>query len=154
MSELAQLYQESILDHHRRPRNPGRLPDATHASEGHNPLCGDRVTITVRVADAHVLGVCCEARGCALCRASGSMLTEAVLGLTLSEVVELAVRFCRVVGAPAARATAATVEAERSDSEQATLGPLLALTEVRNFPSRIRCATLSWEVLQAALESS
>jgi len=149
MSELTQLYQESILDHHRRPRNPGCLPDATHSSEGHNPLCGDRVTITARVADARVLGVCCEARGCALCRASGSMLTEAVLGLTLSEVSDLAARFCAAVGAPGARTPATSVEP--SDSEQARLGPLLALAEVRNFPSRIRCATLSWDVLRAAL---
>jgi nitrogen fixation NifU-like protein len=151
MSELTQLYQESILDHHRRPRNAGRLPDATHTSEGHNPLCGDRVTITARVADARVLGVCCEARGCALCRAAGSMLTEAVLGLTLSEVSELAARFCAAVEAPGVRTTAATAEPGRSSAEQATLGPLLALTEVRNFPSRARCATLSWEVLRAAL---
>jgi nitrogen fixation NifU-like protein len=150
VSDLSKLYQETILDHHRAPRNAGRLPDPTHTAEAHNPLCGDRVHVTLRVgplpgaaAAPGVLEVRCDAQGCALCRASGSLLSELVLGRSLAEVTEWLRQFLELAsGAP--------------DSEPALdaalLGVVAPLLEVRKFPSRRRCVSLSWEALRVALE--
>lgn len=147
MSDLNQLYQEQILDHHRSPRNAGRLSDPTHSAEAHNPLCGDRVRLTLRVgalpqAALAVLEARCDAQGCALCRASGSMLTELVAGRSVVEVSAWLARFIELASAA-------------PDSELAQDAALLEavapLLEVRKFPSRRRCITLSWEALRAAL---
>jgi nitrogen fixation protein NifU and related proteins len=140
MRELEQLYQELILDHHKRPRNAGRLSDPSHSAEGNNPLCGDRLALTLRVSGERILGVACDVSGCAICRASGSLLTEAIQGRSLKEVEllrsELMTRMTGPEGVPAA---------------DDALGPLIALLSVRQFPSRLRCATLAWETLQRAL---
>jgi nitrogen fixation NifU-like protein len=142
MSDLGQLYQQAILDHHKRPRNPGRLADATHMAEGHNPLCGDRLTLSLRLDEARVVGAACEVSGCAICRASGSLLTEAIVGRTSDEVSELAADFLsRMLGSDA------LAEAD-GPAWQPALEPLL---HVRRFPSRLRCATLAWDTLQRAL---
>lgn len=147
MSELTQLYQEQILDHHRSPRNAGRLPDPTHAAEAHNPLCGDRVRLTLRVgalphAALGVLEARCDAQGCALCRASGSMLTELVAGHSVAEVSVWLARFIELASAAPGSETA---------EDAALVGAVAPLLEVRNFPSRRRCITLSWEALRNAL---
>jgi nitrogen fixation protein NifU and related proteins len=149
MSDLEKLYQQQILDHHRAPRNAGRLSDPTHAAEAHNPLCGDRVNVTLRVgslpgATDGALGVLearCDAQGCSLCRASGSVLTELVIGHGLAEVRAWLARFLElaVAAEPSSEADAALLQA---------VAPLL---EVRKFPSRLRCVTLSWEALREAL---
>ena len=149
MSDLAQLYQEQILDHHRSPRNAGRLSEPTHSAEAHNPLCGDRVRLTLRVAALPaaapgVLEARCDAQGCALCRASGSMLTELISGQSVAQVSAWLARFIELASA-----------APGSETEQdaALLGAVAPLLEVRKFPSRRRCITLSWEALRAALAS-
>ena len=148
MSDLEKLYQEQILDHHRAPRNGGRLDQPTHAAEAHNPLCGDRVHVTLRVgalpgSDAvGVLEVRCDAQGCALCRASGSMLTELVVGHDLQQVQAWLARFLELTGSDAPTQTRA------DDALLARIAPLL---EVRKFPSRRRCVTLSWGALADAL---
>jgi nitrogen fixation NifU-like protein len=151
VSDLSKLYQETILDHHRAPRNAGRLLDPTHTAEAHNPLCGDRIHVTVRVGELPgvvgtpgVLEVRCDAQGCALCRASGSLLTELVRNHSLTQVAEWLRQFLELAsGAP--------------DGEPAPDGVLLGavapLLEVRKFPSRRRCVSLSWEALRAALGS-
>lgn len=139
MSEVAQLYQATILDHHKHPRGAGRLPDATHAVEGHNPLCGDRLTITARIAGGCVQAVCCDATACAICRASGSLLTEAVSGRS---VVEAGLLIERLLGALAP---------DPAGAGDADWGPLAPLLQVRQFPGRQRCVTLAWETLRRAL---
>jgi nitrogen fixation protein NifU and related proteins len=141
MSSLSQLYQESILDHHRRPRNSGRVAAATHIAEGQNPLCGDRLTLSLQIADDRIVAIACDAVGCAICRASGSLLTEAVVGRTVGEVALLVDRFLVAVAHPEG-------QEELVDTEW---GPLAALFQVRRFPSRRRCATLSWEALRRAI---
>jgi nitrogen fixation NifU-like protein len=147
MSDLTQLYQEQILEHHRSPRNAGRLPDPTHSAEAHNPLCGDRVRLTLRLgalpdAALGVLEARCDAQGCALCRASGSMLTELVAGQSVARVSSWVARFIELAsGAPGAEAA----------QDAALLGAVAPLLEVRKFPSRRRCITLSWEALRTAL---
>jgi len=151
VSDLSKLYQETILDHHRAPRNAGRLPDPTHTAEAHNPLCGDRIHLSVRVGELSdgaatpgVLEIRCDTQGCALCRASGSLLSELVRGHSLTEVREWLRQFLELAsGAP--------------DSGPALDGQLLGavapLLEVRKFPSRRRCVSLSWEALRTALGS-
>lgn len=141
MSDLAQLYQGTILEHHKHPRGAGRLADATHSAEGHNPLCGDRLTITARIADGRVEAVCCDASGCAICRASGSLLTEAVSGRPVVEVQLLIERLLGALGGDGA--------AQRAG--EAEWGPLRPLLEARQFPGRRRCVTLGWETLRRAL---
>jgi nitrogen fixation NifU-like protein len=148
MSDIERLYQETILEHHRHPHNAVRVPEATHSAEGHNPLCGDRVTVTARVAGPVLEAVGCEARGCALCRASGSMMTDALVGRQLSEIPRLVSRFLALLDTP----TKSVCDPPPADlTFPAELEPLTALSEVRHFPSRIRCATLSWETLRRAL---
>ena len=150
MSDLSKLYQEAILEHHRAPRNAGRLPDPTHTAEAHNPLCGDRVQVTLRVgalpgaaAAPGVLEARCDAQGCALCRASGSLLTELVRNHSLTQVADWLRQFLELASG--------TAGAEQADG--VLLSAVAPLLEVRKFPSRRRCVTLSWEALRAALGS-
>lgn len=146
MTSLEELYQAVILDHHRAPRNAGRLPAPTHAAELHNPLCGDRVTLTLELLEQHVLSVRCEVQGCALCRASGSLLTEAVEGRTAAEVEQLVSRFLAWLGA-----TPKATPGEEPQAPGEGLEPLAPLAQVRQFRSRMRCVSLPWEALQRAL---
>ncbi|HEU4576799.1 MAG TPA: SUF system NifU family Fe-S cluster assembly protein [Polyangiaceae bacterium] len=152
MSDLSQLYQEQILDHHRAPRNAGRVSNPTHAAEAHNPLCGDRVRLSLRVgelpqAGRGVLEARCDAQGCALCRASGSMLTELVAGHSLQQVAAWLARFIELASA------APGSEPGEDAQDAALLAAVAPLLEVRKFPSRRRCITLSWEALRTALAS-
>jgi nitrogen fixation NifU-like protein len=142
MTDLGKLYQQAILQHDREPRHAARLGAPTHAADANNPLCGDRVSITLRVEGERLLEVGCEVKGCAICRASGSMLAEAVLGAELGEVRSLCRRFLEALAAAPAGADVDT---------DANWGPLSALLEARRFPNRRRCATLSWEALERAL---
>jgi len=137
-SALEDLYQEVILDHHRSPRGFGALEDPTGSAEGFNPLCGDRVRVTVRVRDDRVDDVRFEGVGCAISRASASLMTGAVKGLATTEVLSLGARFRDLVTGKAESATG--------------LGKLAALAGVRNYPLRVKCATLAWHTLEAALE--
>jgi nitrogen fixation NifU-like protein len=135
--ELTELYREVILDHNRHPRNFGRLEPADARGEGHNPLCGDRLTITLRRGDGRVADLRFEGNGCAISMASASLMTEAVKGRTLGEVQELFGRVHRLL-----TQTGASAEG---------LGKLAALSGVREFPVRVKCASLCWHTLQSAL---
>jgi nitrogen fixation NifU-like protein len=139
MSELHDLYQEILLDHYKRPRNFGPLLGADGDAEGHNPLCGDRVHVHVKLDGDRLGEVRFEGSGCAISTASASMMTEAVRGKTRAEAAALYERFHDVVTGAAA-----------GDDE--VLGELAALSGVREFPMRVKCATLAWHTLRAALE--
>ena len=138
MSDLNDLYQEVILDHNRRPRNFRVLADASHSAEGYNPLCGDRLTLYLKLAGGVVRDVSFEGAGCAISKASASLMTDAVKGKTVAEVQALFERFHRMVTTP---------------PEQAVedLGKLSALAGVREFPVRVKCASLAWHTLKAAM---
>jgi nitrogen fixation NifU-like protein len=135
---VSELYQELILDHNRRPRNCGRLDHPDHCAVGHNPLCGDRVTIELRVADGVIQDVRFEGAGCAISTASASLMTEAVKGRPVAEARALFERFHRLV----------TTGADGGD-----LGKLAAFAGVERFPIRVKCATLAWHTLLAALDA-
>jgi nitrogen fixation NifU-like protein len=137
--DLRQLYQEVILDHYKRPRNFGPLQGADHTAEGYNPLCGDQVKVSVRLEDDRVADLHFEGAGCAISTASASLMTEAIKGKTVEEAEELFQRFHGLVSGKIAP----------DDDED--LGKLEALAGVRDYPVRIKCATLAWHALRAAL---
>ncbi len=139
MSDLQELYQEVILDHNRRPRN-FRVLDEGRKAEGYNPLCGDRLTVYLRVEDGVIKDATFQGSGCAISKASASIMTDIVKGKTVAEAEKLFERFHRAVTAP--------VDAPVED-----LGKLSALTGVRQFPVRVKCATLAWYALRAAAEA-
>lgn len=134
------LFQAVLLDHARRPRNQRRLDGATATGEGHNPFCGDRCTIYLEIAEGVIRDVAFEGSGCAILLASASLLTLAVTGKTPAQAQAVAERFHGLLTAN-----------EPPDDDG--LGDLLALAGVRNFPSRIKCATLPWHGLRAALKA-
>jgi nitrogen fixation protein NifU and related proteins len=142
MADRHALYREVVLAHGRAPRNRGRLAGATHAAEGDNPLCGDRVRVELalegdRVRDARFEGV-----GCTVALASASLMTEALKGRSVAEVRALADRMDEIcTGRPA-----------RAPAGDAVLGPLAAFAGVRHYPARARCATLAWRAMQRALD--
>jgi len=141
VSDLRELYQEVILDHHRRPRNFGALENANCRSEGYNPLCGDRVTVYALVEDDVIQDVHFDGTGCAICMASTSVMTEALKGRTLAEMESLFGSFHELVTGP---------PDETADTEG--LGKLAVFFGVREFPVRVKCATLPWHTLKAAIE--
>jgi nitrogen fixation NifU-like protein len=146
MSELRELYQEVILDHHKKPRNYRPLENASATVEGYNPLCGDRVTVYVRLADGIVKDISFQGSGCAISTASASMMTESLKGKTLAEAEALFKSFRQLVtGAP-------DPNAGEEPAEVPGLGKLAVFSGVREFPVRVKCATLPWHTLQAALE--
>ncbi len=142
MSDLRELYQEVILDHNRRPRNFGTLPVANHHAEGHNPLCGDRLTVYLDVEDGLIRSVSFEGAGCAISRASASLMTDAVKGKSVEEAEKLFAEFHRMVTAGV------------DEDVEAALGKLAVFCGVREFPSRVKCASLAWHTLRAALAGS
>jgi len=141
MSELRELYQEVILDHYKKPRNFKKLDTANHRAEGHNPLCGDRVTIYLQVEDGQVKDVAFQGSGCAISTASASMMTESVKGKTVAEAEELFKKFHDLV-----------MKDNDIESAMPQLGKLAAFAGVHEFPMRVKCATLAWHTLHAALE--
>ena len=140
MSELSELYQQVILDHNKRPRNFRKIEPATHTAEGHNPLCGDQLTIYVTLAGDEVKDVAFEGSGCAISKASASMMTQAVKGKQKAEVEELFQEFHSMV--------TGELDEEQEENE---LGNLTIFAGVREFPVRVKCATLPWHTLHAAL---
>jgi len=139
MNELRDLYQEVILDHNRRPRNFGPLPAANRQAEGYNPLCGDKVTVFLDVEDGRIRDVSFQGSGCAISTASASLMTEALKGRTVEAARELFDGFRELV---------TTGEGEGSPE----LGKLAVFSGVREFPMRVKCATLVWHTLLAALD--
>lgn len=140
MGDLRDLYQEVILDHSRSPRNFRPLPAADHKAEGFNPLCGDRVTLFLRMEDGALKEVTFQGSGCAISTASASMMTEKVKGKTLDEALSLFDEFHDLV-----------TGAKPAPGDGAGLGKLEVFTGVREFPIRVKCATLPWHALKAAL---
>jgi nitrogen fixation NifU-like protein len=138
MNDLSELYQEVIFDHYRQPRNRGVLAGANRTAEGYNPLCGDKVTLYLRIEDGIVKEASFEGTGCAIATASASLMTEALKGKTEAEVQALFGRFRDMV--------TSTAPVSAPD-----LGKLAALSGVREFPARVKCATLAWHTLRAAL---
>jgi len=144
MLELRELYQEVILDHGKEPRNFGRPEGATCESDGHNPLCGDTVTVYLRLLDDVVEDVGFEGRGCAISIASASMMTELLKGKSLKETESMFVRFHQLVTDDEA--------VGKTDFEGEEFEKLMVLAGVREFPMRVKCATLAWHTMKAAVQ--
>ena len=140
MSELSELYQQVILDHNKKPRNYRELEGANRVAEGHNPLCGDQLTVYLRMDDAVVGEVSFVGSGCAISKASASMMTQAVKGKTREEAETLFAEFHRMV----------TGELDEEATPNA-LGRLKIFAGVREFPARVKCASLPWHTMHAAL---
>jgi nitrogen fixation protein NifU and related proteins len=140
MSDLRDLYQQVILDHNRKPRNFRTIADANRTAEGYNPLCGDRITVQITVEDGIVKDAAFQGTGCAISKAAASMMTANVIGKPETEVDAL---FHRV-----------HVMLTGENGAAADLGKLAVFAGVREFPSRIKCATLAWHTLQAALHGA
>lgn len=149
-AELQELYQQVILDHNRRPRN-FRLLEGGRTAEGFNPLCGDHLTIYVKVDGNVIADVSFQGSGCAISKASASLMTESVKGKNVSEVVRLFERFQKMITAPAD--TPVEERREGVPGDRVQLGKLEALAGVRQFPIRVKCASLAWHALRAALDS-
>lgn len=138
--DLRDLYQEVILDHNKRPRNFGTLEDASH-STGHNPMCGDRVSVYVRMHGRTVRDVRFTGVGCAISKASASLMTEAVTGKTSEEVRAMFLNFQDVVTG-------------RVPADEEQMGKLAVLSGVCEYPSRVKCAMLAWHALQSAIDGA
>jgi nitrogen fixation NifU-like protein len=140
--DLRDLYQEVILDHSKRPRNFHVMPEADRSAVGHNPLCGDRVTVYVRLDGDVVRDVSFEGAGCSISTASASMMTDALKGKTAAEARALFERFHELV----------TADPSKSATAAAELGKLAVFAGVHEFPMRVKCASLAWHTLKAAIE--
>jgi nitrogen fixation NifU-like protein len=140
MSELSELYQQVILDHNKKPRNFRKLETANHSAEGFNPLCGDQLTVYLNLEDDTVKEVGFEGSGCAISKAAASMMTQAVKGKSKAEAENLFQEFHSMV----------TGELNE-ETEENSLGNLKIFAGVREFPVRVKCATLAWHTLHAAL---
>ena len=141
MSDLADLYQEVIIDHGRQPRNFGELEGATGRSEGFNPLCGDQLTLYVKLADGRIADIAFQGAGCAISQASASLMTTALKGKSQDEALAL---FERV--------HAMLTEGPNANVAPEEVGKLAVLSGVWEFPMRVKCATLAWHTLRSALE--
>ena len=138
MSDLSELYQEVILDHNRRPRNFRTIDEATRRQEGYNPLCGDRLTLYVKLEGQVIKDVAFQGIGCAISKASASLMTDALKGKTVEEARAMFDQFHDMVTSPP--------EAPTPD-----LGKLSVLAGVREYPTRVKCASLPWHTLKAAV---
>jgi nitrogen fixation NifU-like protein len=141
MSDLEEMYQEVVLEHSQSPRNCRILDDPSSRAEGFNPVCGDRVSVFVKVVDGRVVDVSFQGEGCAISTASASMMTEAIGGKTVSEAQVIAAQFCAKMTGSNEEVAEALVQLE----------PLLG---VKRFPVRVKCATLVWRALEDALRRS
>lgn len=142
LPDLRELYQEVILDHSKRPRNFHGMPEANRRANGYNPLCGDRVTVSLHVEGDVVRDVSFEGSGCSISTASASMMTDAVKGKTVAEAKTLFARFHDLVTADPSKVAIASAE----------LGKLAVFAGVHEFPMRVKCASLPWHTMKAALE--
>jgi len=141
MFDVKSLYQEIIVDHNRNPRNFGRLESADRVAEGYNPLCGDRLNLYVKLDDGRIADLRFDGSGCAISVAAASLMTDALKGRTVAEAESLFHDFHRLV----------TNEHAPDAEAVAGLGKLAALLGVRDYPARVKCATLCWHTLHSAL---
>jgi nitrogen fixation NifU-like protein len=141
MPDLRELYQQVILDHHKKPRNFRVPADANKHADGFNPLCGDKVTVYVRIEDGVVRDIAFQGSGCAISTASASMMTEFLKGKSEVEVARIFERFHDLVTGKSS-----------PDADASSLGKLAVFSGVRDYPVRVKCATLAWHTLRAALD--
>ena len=141
MSDLRELYQEVILDHNKRPRNLGVLPAANRTAEGYNPLCGDRLSVYVKMDGDVISEIRFQGSGCAISKASASLMTDGVRGKTIAEARRLFTQFHKMV----------TGDADPPPIDE--LGKLAVFAGVRDYPMRVKCATLAWHTLRAAVDT-
>lgn len=141
MTDLTELYQQLIVEHSRSPRNFRAVSDANRSAEGENPLCGDQITLELRLTDDRIADVGFQGSGCAISKAAASLMTGAVMGRTVAEAEDL---FRRVQAMVTSRPD--------TPVDAAGLGKLVALAGVRSFPARVKCASLAWHTLHAALQ--
>jgi nitrogen fixation NifU-like protein len=140
MSELRELYQEVILDHNKKPRNFRAMPESSHHAEGHNPLCGDNVTVYLQMNGDVIGDISFQGSGCAISKASASMMTSELKGKTLAEAETLFESFHDLVtGDPT------------TEGDAEGMGKLAVFSGVREYPARIKCASLAWHTLHAAM---
>ena len=139
--ELDELYREVILDHTKRPRNYRVIEDANHCADGHNRLCGDKLRLYAKVENGVITDIAFKGEGCSISTASASMMTEALKGKTVAEADKIFARFHEVLTGPPDK-----------EVDAADLGKLAAFGGVRKFPVRVKCATLAWHTLEAALK--
>ena len=142
--DLRALYQETILAHHKNPRNFGDLEGANRRVEGHNPLCGDHLTLQLKLENGVIQAIAFKGDGCAISRASASLMTSAVKGLTVLQAEALFEKFHRMLTRSVS---------EPFDAEGEGMGKLAVFSQVCEFPARVKCATLSWQSLKTALAS-
>ncbi len=143
MSDLRELYQEVILDHSKHPKNYYKMPDATHVAEGYNPLCGDHFNIYLKVEDGIIKEISFEGSGCAISKASASIMTSIVKGKSIEEVEHIFNQFHSFI----------TGKVDKNFDPN-SLGKLAVFTGVSEFPVRVKCATLAWHTLINALENN
>ena len=141
MSDLRELYQEVILDHNKKPRNFGVLEDATQVAQGHNPLCGDNVTVYLHVEGDTIQDISFNGSGCAISKASASLMTGALKGKTVAEAETIFQSFRELVTGP-----------EASEEVLEEMGKLAVFSGVRDYPARVKCASLAWHTVHNALQ--
>ena len=141
MSELSELYQQVILDHNKKPRNFRKQEGANHTAEGYNPLCGDKITVFLYVEGNVIKDLGFQGTGCAISKASASLMTDALKGKTVEEADAMFEQFHHMVTGPATQA------------ESDALGKLAVLGGVREYPMRVKCASLAWHTLKAAMQA-
>ncbi|MEJ5299052.1 MAG: SUF system NifU family Fe-S cluster assembly protein [Armatimonadota bacterium] len=138
MADLRELYQEVILDHNKSPRNFGKLESPTHQAEGYNPLCGDHYWVYLTVSDGIISDIAFEGSGCAISKAAASLMTSLLKGKPVSEAEKLFERYRAMVTG-------------QGGGDPSEMGRLVVFSEVKNYPTRIKCAVLPWHTLHAAL---
>tara|TARA_Y100000590_G_scaffold328135_1_gene372563 strand:+ start:366 stop:806 length:441 start_codon:yes stop_codon:yes gene_type:complete len=138
VNDWDELYMEVILDHNKNPRNKGEIPEHTHSADGHNPLCGDKISIQIVLENETVVDAKFIGSGCAISTASASILTDTIKGLKKSEIENMFKDFHNLV--------------TDKDSEEYDVGKFTVFEGVKKYPTRVKCATLSWHALMAALE--
>lgn len=143
MSEINELYQQVILDHNKNPRNFGVMDDATNSAEGHNPLCGDQIDVYAKVEKGIIVEIKFKGAGCAISKASASIMTTMIVGKTVDEAKELFDEFINIV------------TADLNDKcDTLELGKLAVFCGVREFPARVKCASLAWHTMMKAIKKS
>ncbi len=143
MADLRDLYQEVILDHHKKPRNFHKLEHANRQADGYNPLCGDKLSVFVQIENGIVIDIGFVGGGCAISTASASMMTESLKGKTEAEAKAIFERFCQLV-----------TDHSETQPDPAMLGKLGVFSGVREYPVRVKCATLAWHTMRAALDGN
>ena len=143
MYDFDDLYQDIVMDHSRRPRNYGPLENPTSSNDGYNPLCGDEITVFLRLEDNKVAEVSFQAEGCAISKSSASMMTEGIKGKTVVDAMKVFEAFRSLL-----------TQDQLDDQQIELLGDLEILRGVSHYPARIKCATLSWHTLKAGLEGN